>query len=94
MVLATHSIRQFPLHFPSLSSPCAITFQLKSTSCMFLTVVCGSTDFIIGALKEVQWLFHSLRVHWHSMSERLCTRIILTVHRARIRSIITYASAT
>jgi len=30
-VLATHSIRQFPLHFPSRASPCAITFQLGST---------------------------------------------------------------
>jgi hypothetical protein len=30
-VLATHFIRQFPLHFPSLASPCAITFQLVST---------------------------------------------------------------
>jgi len=30
-VLATHSIRQFPLHFPSHTSPCAITFQLEST---------------------------------------------------------------
>jgi hypothetical protein len=29
-VLATHSIRQFPLHFPSRASPCAITFQLDS----------------------------------------------------------------
>jgi len=29
-VLATHSIRQFPLHFPSRASPCAITFQLQS----------------------------------------------------------------
>ena len=29
-VLATHSIRQFPLHFPSRVSPCAITFQLES----------------------------------------------------------------
>jgi hypothetical protein len=26
-VLATHSIRQFPLHFPSRASPCAIRFQ-------------------------------------------------------------------
>jgi len=26
-VLATHSIRQFPLHFPSCASPCAIRFQ-------------------------------------------------------------------
>ena len=32
MVQATHSIRQFPLHFPSNASPCAITFQLESTS--------------------------------------------------------------
>jgi len=29
-VLATHSIRQFTLHFPSRASPCAITFQLNS----------------------------------------------------------------
>ena len=31
-VLATHSMRQFPLHFPSRASPCAIQFQLESTS--------------------------------------------------------------
>jgi hypothetical protein len=30
-LLATHSIHQFPLHFPSHASPCAITFQLDST---------------------------------------------------------------
>jgi len=30
-VLATHSIRQFPLHFPSHASPRPITFQLDST---------------------------------------------------------------
>jgi hypothetical protein len=30
-VLATHSIRQYPLHLPSRASPCAITFQLDST---------------------------------------------------------------
>jgi len=30
-VLATCSIRQFPLHFPTRASPCAITFQLEST---------------------------------------------------------------
>jgi hypothetical protein len=30
-VLATHSIRQFPLHFPSRASPNAIKFQLEST---------------------------------------------------------------
>ena len=31
-VLATHSIRQFPLHFPYRAPLCAITFQLESTS--------------------------------------------------------------
>ena len=31
-VLATHSIRQFPLHFPSCASPCVIEFQLESNS--------------------------------------------------------------
>jgi len=30
--LTTHSIRQFPLQFPSRASPCAITFQLDSNS--------------------------------------------------------------
>jgi len=30
-VLATQSIHQFPFHFPSRGSPCAITFQLYST---------------------------------------------------------------
>jgi hypothetical protein len=29
-VLVTHSIRQFPLHFPSRASPCAIRFQTYS----------------------------------------------------------------
>jgi hypothetical protein len=31
-VLATHSIRQFPIHFPNGASPCTITFQLDSTT--------------------------------------------------------------
>jgi len=32
IVLVTQSIRQFPLHFPSRASPCAITFHLDSTT--------------------------------------------------------------
>jgi len=34
-VLATHSILQFPLHFPTRASPCAITFQLESIASAF-----------------------------------------------------------
>jgi len=32
-VLATHSIRHFPLHFPPRGSPCAFRFQTHSTFC-------------------------------------------------------------
>ena len=40
-VLATHSIRYFPLHFPSRASPCVITFQLDSTCyCVDDCLVC------------------------------------------------------
>ena len=31
-VLATHSIRQFPLHFPSRASPCATRFRTSSNN--------------------------------------------------------------
>jgi len=41
-VLATHSIRQFPFHFPSRASPRAITFQLESTSNMTAIVANGT----------------------------------------------------
>jgi len=34
-VMATHSIRQFPLHFPAHASPCAITFQLPNKAADF-----------------------------------------------------------
>jgi hypothetical protein len=37
-VLATHSIRQFPLHFPTRASPFAITFQLDSITLKFRIV--------------------------------------------------------
>jgi len=42
-VLVTHSIRQFPVHFPYCASPCAITFQQDSTVLSFnrtLSVTC------------------------------------------------------
>ena len=43
-VLATHSIRQFPLHFPSHASLCATTFRTQYTSLLslhakFITVI-------------------------------------------------------
>jgi len=38
-ILATHSIRQFPLHFPSRASPCTITFQLESTKTLYVCLM-------------------------------------------------------
>ena len=38
-VMATHSIRQFLLHFPSRASPYAIRFHTHSNSCMFVSNV-------------------------------------------------------
>jgi hypothetical protein len=45
-VLATHSIRQFPLHFPTRASPCAITFHLDST-CVYCVLYCLYCVFCI-----------------------------------------------
>ena len=57
-VLATHSIRQFPLHFPSRATPCAITYQLEST-----IHTKSSTRYGLGDLKFVpRWgkkFYHS-----------------------------------
>ena len=40
-VLATHSIRQFPLHFPSRASPGATTFQLDFPTLYIQQLVYG-----------------------------------------------------
>jgi hypothetical protein len=48
-VLATHSICQFPLHFPSRASPCAIRFQ---THCTFL-IDCNHLYTVLDILHPV-----------------------------------------
>ena len=53
-VLATQSIRQFPLHFSSRALPCTITFQLDSTYAMpgsignFQHAMMGGTAYEFG----------------------------------------------
>ena len=54
-LLATHSIRQFPLHFPSRASPCAITFQLDSNT------YCVSPATVVAARRS---LVSSITVDW------------------------------
>jgi len=53
-VLATHSFCQFPLHFPSRVSPCAVTFQLKFTYIQNCTVLVSHMTVIISPM---WWIF-------------------------------------
>ena len=50
-VLATHSLHQFPLHFPSRAPPCATRFRTSSKglrSCdHHMMVGCGLVDGLI-----------------------------------------------
>jgi len=71
-VLATHSIRQFPLHFPSRASPCAITFQLESTLRYYLNDAAKSVSVIEGTSVTTQvgycWkhTYTHARTHTHA----------------------------
>jgi hypothetical protein len=59
-VLATHSIRQLSLHFPSCTSPCAITFQLDSTT--FQTRNCST--FVVIIFTVTAWLTCGRNTSW------------------------------
>jgi hypothetical protein len=78
-VLATHSIRQFPLQFPSRASPCAITFQLDSTKTEFTTSV-GTTKF-----GKVQW---SLSALWRQKRGISCWYIVILNFDAGLRQVV------
>jgi len=56
-VLATHSICQFPLHFPSRVLPCAITFQLDSKT---LILAHKGVDLLLYGQLEKWWLIPCL----------------------------------
>jgi hypothetical protein len=56
-VLDTHSIRQFPPHFPSCASSCAITFQLDSRAGQ------ATYDNIILCMRFVCWITTSADTH-------------------------------
>jgi len=47
-VLATHSIRLFPLHFSSRASPCAIRFRFSSTNHSIALSRCGGQNWKWG----------------------------------------------
>jgi hypothetical protein len=71
--LATHSIHQFPLHFPSRASPCAITFQLDSNFTEASSMPCYFHDINdllpVRISEEDMWCWCSLTHHSKKMSE-------------------------
>ena len=70
-VLATHSIRQFPLHFPSRASPCAITFQLDSTHVNVFQRV-QVMYFLVGTFcLSGTWFVH-LKLHYPPSPFAIC----------------------
>jgi hypothetical protein len=82
-LLATHSIRQFSLHFFSHASPCAITFQLDSTS----IVIRNTTNQARGAkhqhlqdTRKLSWRDHrwDQRLLWPSYKRHFSFRIYPT----------------
>ena len=60
-VLATHSIRQFPLHCPSRASPCAITFQLESVTALDFCLWGSNAGYTVfrGSVKSTGYPLHS-----------------------------------
>jgi hypothetical protein len=80
-VLATHTIRQFPLHFPSLASPRAIKFQLDST--LLLSPNIMLLDIRLRRFGENKWI-------WSSGGEILTvilTEILTVILTVKIRKI-------
>ena len=69
-VLATHSIRQFPLQFPSRASPCAITFQLESNT-LLPTTVCSRLPEITNTGRQRTALRNATnKTHTHTHTHR------------------------
>ena len=69
-VLATHSIRQFPLHLSSRASPCAITFQLECTSSFNINTFCA-TQFV-----SLTYASYQLTEHVMAETRRLNSEIL------------------
>jgi len=58
-VLATHSIRQFPLHFPSRASPCATSFRTSST---LRRVICISHSECVSVALTIHYEMRKCRI--------------------------------
>ena len=66
-VLAIHSVRQFPLHFPARASPCAITFQTGLYSCVMFVLGQRRTQYSMSQNSRAYTQHNKqfgLRLYW------------------------------
>ena len=64
-VLATHSIRQFPLHFPSRATPCATRFRTSCTKFVTLTSILKLSIFYDRLIHVIMTRRRLLRGYQH-----------------------------
>ena len=92
-VLATHSIRQFLLHFPSCASPCAITFQLDSKILKFLIIQFPPLPCHLAPLRAKYSVQHPILEHSQTLPS--CDRATSTsIKRTRGKIRVPYTSTT
>jgi len=82
-VMATHSIRLFPLHFPTHASPCAITFQPDSTCFRLLTISVDTTvlqtALLIASIDRIIYTKQELETMWKVKVLVNCVIIIIVI---------------
>jgi hypothetical protein len=80
-ILTTHSIRRFPLHYPSCASPCATTRQLDSTSySVWMTVWYAGYQVLQKHSCSSWWWAHSRLTQVETdkyTTNKLCTKLVL-----------------
>ena len=66
-LMATHSIRQFPLHFPSCASPCTTRFRTSSTLFLVQAIASPLASLHEKQRKQIQDMlpkqYHKEKVH-------------------------------
>ena len=72
-ILATFSIRQFPLHFHARGSPCAITYEVESASTKPITMVARSKVWASAAGGSLMGLLVGITpCAWKSVVNIVC----------------------
>jgi len=73
-VLVNHCICQFPLHFPSHASSCAITFQLDSTTLWYFSSPLLIVFCCIQLSFDLSWLWSPWLQGFHLIHVPFCPR--------------------